>query len=133
MFDCSFFKFQHVDESLQGCGLYIPSGWIYAERIVGSTCWLGIRVGILAPSLAEKATLEWLVRSWSQEDPIVKALLLSMQKALAVEAPAGPVIQPEKGDNEKPEEKADESKEEKKEEEKKADAVEPQERQQPEV
>ncbi|CAE7778334.1 unnamed protein product [Symbiodinium sp. CCMP2592] len=58
-----------------GDALYVPAGWIFAERILGSAPWVGVRAGVLCDTLGAKQDLEWLAKTWCRDDELMKVML----------------------------------------------------------
>ena len=56
----------------QGTALYMPAGWIFAERVVGPTSWIGIKAGAISVSLKTLSDMNWLKRSWCKDDEVCK-------------------------------------------------------------
>ena len=66
----------------QGHGLYIPPAWLFAQRIVGSDCWVGFKVGLPPLTLKHSQDLKILGNSWAQGDAILQKMLEHSEKAL---------------------------------------------------
>ena len=67
----------------QGAAVYMPPGWMFAERVVGSSAWIGIRAGTMNASMKLLSDMKWLRNNWCSSDEVLSLGIESLDSVIA--------------------------------------------------